>query len=140
MKRIFKWLLALGLVAAAGYVVLMVPSIVTEGRWFQYTPPVRSFFRAAMEQDTGALRAQSVDPVLVDQILTLQRRRPRLLASATRSLRPKNGMRTGDTILVSFGFDHSECSPQGPADAFDFGFVRDEGDLKILWMRLRLCQ
>ncbi len=140
MKRLFTWLVGLGLVAAVGYIVVSVPNIVTEGRWFQYTPPVRTLFKAAMAQDTGAIRAQIVHPILADQILTLHRRRPRLLGSAVGSLRPTNGMRSGDTVLVSFGFDHSECDPPGPADAFDFSFVREEGDLKILWMRLRLCQ
>ena len=139
MKSWMKLAFTAFVLAAAGAFVAGVGPVMTEARWGRYAKPARNFLTAAMAGDTASLRQQATNPDLVLQILELQSRRPQLVAAAAHSLETRYGMATGDTALVSFGFEQP-CPSPDLKTSIDFSFLDHGFDQKVLWVRVRVCR
>ena len=139
MKSWMKLAFTAFVLAGAGALVAGVGPVMTEARWGRYAVPARSFLTAAMSRDTVSLRRQAANPDLVLQILELRTRRPQLVAAAAHSLETRYGMQTGDTALVSFGFEQP-CEAPDLETSIDFSFLDHGFDQQVLWVRVRVCR
>jgi hypothetical protein len=137
-----RTVIGLGLLAAAigSGVFLLAPSIVTLFQWGGFSPRAQRWLDATVRGDSLGLVSQAVDPALASRTLTLSRRRPDLLQAAMRSLRLRAGSRVGDTVLVRFAIDHSECGVGGREDELLLSFLDTELETKVLWMGMDLCR
>jgi hypothetical protein len=74
-----------------------------------YTEPARRFLRAALAQDSLALRARAAAPQPVRWALRAGQTNPEVLAVWAQLLRPYSGRRRGDTTTIVFQTSTTDC-------------------------------
>jgi len=119
---------------------LLMPSIVALFQWGGFGPRAHRWLDATLRGDSLELLEQSGNPGLVGRTLTFGRARPDLLQAAARSLEVQTGSRVGDTVLVRFTIDHSECGEGGRKDQFLLSFLHSDIETRVLWMGMDLCR
>lgn len=128
------------LVLVIGASALLMPSLVALFRWGGFGPRAHRWFDATLRGDSLELLSQSGNPGLVGRTLSFGRGRPDLLQAAVRSLELRTGSRIGDTVLVRFTIDHSECGEGGRKDQLLLSFLDSDIETRVLWMGVDLCR
>ena len=120
--------------ALAGGVLLLLdlllfpPYTPRAGQWQAYTPPARTFLRAASSRDSQALVRSSASPEAVAWGLAAARRFPDSLAAWARHAEAWTAVRRGDTVEVLYTTRTGICEDR----PIWLRFLSDPGPPKVV--------